>query len=129
MTLLASQAVASLSQQEADIAVRISRPQEASNVVRKIGTMEFCLYGAPGYVNRPPAEWEFIAYDAKLEHVVEQQWLTEFRGKRPIVFRANDLACQAAAARAGVGIAVPAVRAMLEFVADQVAIGVPRSGA
>ncbi len=165
VTLLASQAVASLSQQEADIAVRINRPQEASNVVRKIGTIEFCLYAAPGYVDRPPEEWEFIAYDAKLDHVVEQQWLTKFRNERPVVFRANDLGCQAAAARAGVGIAVlpcfmayqdpgllalqvdrmrptrdiylvvhsdlrrmPAVRAVLDFVAEQVATGMPRPG-
>lgn len=165
LTLLGNQAVASLSQQEADIAVRISRPQEASSVTRKIGTMEFWLYAAPGYTERPPAEWAFIAYDAKLDHVVEQRWLMEFARERPIVFRANDLACQAAAARAGVGIAVlpcflawqdpglvaldaslkratreiylvvhsdlrhmPAVRAVLEFVAEQVAAGMPPLG-
>jgi DNA-binding transcriptional LysR family regulator len=166
LTLLGNQAVASLSQQEADIAVRISRPQEASSVTRKIGTMEFWLYAAPGYTARPPAEWAFIAYDAKLDHVVEQQWLLGFAGARAVVFRANDLACQAAAARAGVGIAMlpcfmayqdpglialpdaltratrdiylvvhsdlrrmPAVRAVLDFVAEQVAAGMPPPGA
>jgi DNA-binding transcriptional LysR family regulator len=77
LTLLGNQAVASLSQQEADIAVRISRLQEASSVTRRVGTMEFWLYAAPGYVDRPAAEREFIAYDAKLDHVVEQQWLME----------------------------------------------------
>lgn len=51
LTLLGNKAVASLSQQEADIAVRISRPQEASSVARKIGTMEFWLYAAPGYAD------------------------------------------------------------------------------
>lgn len=166
LTLLGTQTIASLSRQEADIALRITRPQEASNVTRKIGTMEFWLYAAPGYVDRPPREWEFIAYDAKLDHVVEQKWLMAFAGERPIVFRANDLACQVAAARAGVGIAVlpcflaykdpglialsadlkratreiylvvhsdlrrmPAVRAVLEFVAEQVATGMPPPGA
>lgn len=165
LTLLGNQAVASLSQQEADIAVRISRPQEASSVTRKIGTMEFWLYAAPGYTERPPAEWAFIAYDAKLDHVVEQRWLMEFARERPVVFRTNDLACQAAAARAGVGIAMlpcflawqdpglvaldaslkrvtreiylvvhsdlrrmPAVRAVLEFVAEQVTAGMPPLG-
>ena len=166
LTLLGAKAVASLSQQEADIAVRISRPREASSVSRKIGTMEFWLYAAPGYDARPEAVWEFIAYDAKLDHVVEQQWLMEFVGDRPVVFRANDLGCQAAAARAGVGIAVlpcflayrdpglvavqadrksatreiylvvhsdlrrmPAVRAVLEFVAEQVTADMPPPGA
>ena len=166
LTLLGNQAVASLSQQEADIAVRISQPQEASSVTRRVGTMEFWLYAAPGYVERPQAEWEFIAYDAKLNHVLEQRWLMDFAGERPVVFRANDLACQAAAVRAGVGIAVlpcflawqdpglvaldadlkratreiylvvhsdlrrmPAVRAVLEFVAEQVTSGLPPPGA
>ncbi|WP_419729739.1 LysR family transcriptional regulator [Lichenicola sp.] len=162
LTLLGNQAVASLSQGGADIAVRISRPKEASSVARKIGTVEFDLYAAPGYANRPAAEWDFIAYDVSLDHVLEQQWLLAIAADRPVVFRANDLGCQAAAARAGVGIAalpcflavqdpglvpvavdrpraardmylvvhadlrrMPAVRAVLEFVAEQVAGGMP----
>ena len=166
LSLLGSKAVASLSRQEADIAVRISRPREASSLARKIGAMEFWLYAAPGYEERPQAEWQFLAYDASLDHVLEQQWLRAFAGDRPIVFRANDLACQVAAARAGIGIAalpcflayrdpglvavsvelkravrdiylvihadlrrMPAVRAVLEFVAEQVAIGMPPPGA
>ena len=166
LTLLGAKAVASLSQQEADIAVRISRPREASSVARKIGTMEFWLYAAPGYDARPEAEWQFIAYDHSMDEAVEQAWLREFAGDRPIVFRANDLTSQIAAARAGVGIAalpcfvalpdaglaslsvdlkrasrdiylvvhadlrrMPAVRAVLEFVAEQVAAGMPAIGA
>ena len=165
LTLLGAQAVASLSRQEADIAVRISRPQEASSVARRIGAVEFRLYAAPGYAARPEPDWQFLAYDRSLDHVAEQRWLTAFTADRPVVFRSNDLACQAAAARAGVGIAVlprfmadqdpalvalpvdgaaatrdiylvvhadlrrmPAVRAVLEFVADQVAAGMPSSG-
>ena len=41
--------------------MRISRPKEASSVARKIGTMEFWVYAAPGYTDRPPADWEFLA--------------------------------------------------------------------
>ena len=166
LTLLGAKAVASLSQQEADIAVRISRPREASSVARKIGTMEFWLYAAPGYDAKPEVEWEFIAYDHSMDDAVEQAWLREFAGDRSIVFRANDLVSQIAAARAGVGIAalpcfvalsdpalaalsvdlrratrdiylvvhadlrrMPAVRAVLEFVAEQVAEGMPLVGA
>jgi DNA-binding transcriptional LysR family regulator len=166
LTLLGNQSVVSLSQQEADIAVRISRPSEPSNVARRIGTMEFWLYAAPRYAEKPPAAWEFVAYDPTLDHVAEQKWLMAFAAGRPVVFRSNDLACQAAAARAGVGIAalpcflacedpglvplavdlkrptrdiylvvhtdlrrMPAVRAVLEFVAEQVATGMPPPGA
>jgi DNA-binding transcriptional LysR family regulator len=166
LTLLGDKAVASLSQQAADIAVRISRPREASSVSRKIGTMEFWLYAAPGYEDKPQAEWEFVAYDPSLDQALEQVWLRDFAGDRPIVFRANDLTSQIAAARAGIGIAalpcfagsqdlglaplsvdlkraardiylvvhadlrrVPAVRAVLDFIAEQVAKGMPPPGA
>ena len=162
LSLMGSQASASLSQQEADIAIRITRPREASSVTRRIGVMEFWLYAAQGYEARPAEAWQFLAYDASLDHVPEQAWLRGFAGERPIVFRSNDLASQAAAARAGMGIAVlpcflahgdarlvalsvdvkpvardihlvvhsdlrrvAAVRAVLDFVADQVADGMP----
>ncbi|MGI3900658.1 MAG: LysR family transcriptional regulator [Janthinobacterium lividum] len=158
VSLLGGTGTASLGQQEADIAVRITRPTEASSVTRKIGSMDFWLYAAPGYDDRPQADWHFIAYDTELDHVPEQRWLRDYAGNRPIVFRANDLASQVAAARSGIGIAVlpcflisletglaplsvdhktlardiylvvhedlrrmPAVRAVLEFVAEQVA--------
>lgn len=107
LTLLSNQNFVSLSQQEADIALRITRPQEDSSVTRKVGALDFRLYAAHGYTERPPADWQFIAYDTRLDHVQEQKWLVEFADERPIVFCANDLGCQAAAARAGVGIAVP----------------------
>lgn len=166
VTLLGDKAVASLTQQEADLAVRISRPREASSVSRKLGTMEFWLYAAPGYEDKPQAEWEFVAYDPSLDQALEQVWLCDFAGDRPIVFRANDLTSQIAAARAGIGIAalpcfagsqdaglaplsvdlkraardiylvvhadlrrVPAVRAVLDFIAEQVAKGMPPPGA
>ena len=135
-------------------------------MARKIGTTAFWLYAAPGYAERPSADWAFIAYDSKLDHVVEQQWLRTFAAGRPVVFRANDLARQAAAARAGVRIAMlpcflayqdpglaalpmdfkratrdiylvvhsdlrrmPAIRAVLQFVAEQVASFMPPPGA
>ena len=162
LSLTGAQGVASLNRQEADIAIRINRPSEAGNIVRRIGRMDFWLYAAPGYVERPQVEWQFIAYNASLDHVPEQQWLLAFAGERPLVFRTNDLASQVAAARAGVGIAVlpcflagqdrqlaalpvalkrvvrdiyllvhadlrrmPAVRAVLDFIAEQVADGMP----
>ncbi|CAH2602133.1 LysR family transcriptional regulator [Rhodovastum atsumiense] len=159
LSLLGDPATASLGRQEADIAIRLSRPREARNVARRLGCMAFGLYAAPGYLqDRPPAAWDFIAYDGSLEHVPQQAWLRQVAADRPVVFRSNDLASQIAAARAGVGIAalpcfladedaglaklpvrlpacardiwlvvhadlrrMPAVRAVMEFLARQVA--------
>ncbi|MGR9234844.1 LysR family transcriptional regulator [Rhizobium leguminosarum] len=104
-SLLGSQAVASLSRQEADIAVRLFRPTEVSSVARRIGRVVYGLCAAPAYPQKPPAEWQFIAYDSALDHVPEQEWLRTFADGRRIVFRSNDLASQLAAARAGIGVA------------------------
>src|ERR1700712_2994736 len=41
LSLTGAQGVASLSRQEADIAIRINRPSEAGNIVRRIGRMDF----------------------------------------------------------------------------------------
>jgi len=105
LSLLGSQAVASLSRQEADIAVRLFRPTEVSNVARRIGRVVYGLCAAPGYSQKPPDEWQFIAYDTALDHVPEQEWLRTFAEGRRVVFRSNDLASQLAAARSGIGIA------------------------
>lgn len=106
LSLLGGQALASLSRQEADIAVRLSQPTEGSSVARRIGRVVYGLYAAPAYPQKPPNEWQFIAYDASLDHVPEQEWLRTVADGRRIVFRSNDLASQLAAARAGIGIAV-----------------------
>lgn len=161
LSLRGDPAQASLSRHEADLAIRLSRPHEVSNVTRRIGAMDFWLYAAPGYTRkRPPSAWEFVAYDASLEHVPQQKWLKDFAGERPVVFRTNDLSSQVATAREGVGIAalpcfladtdprlmplpvsleplsreiwlvvhadlrrMPAVRAVMDFVAEQTADG------
>jgi DNA-binding transcriptional LysR family regulator len=105
LTLLGTQPMISLSRQEADIAVRLTQPTEASYVFRRIGSVTYGLYAAQGYISRPSDEWQFIAYHAALDHVPEQVWLLDFADGRRIGFRSNDLVSQLAAARGGLGIA------------------------
>lgn len=98
--------MASLTRREADLVVRLSRPTEGQLVVRKLGTVVFCLYGAAGYVESvAPSDFGFIAYDDSMEGSPQQDWLKKQAGIRPVVMISNDLEIQAAAARAGVGIA------------------------
>ena len=97
---------ASLSRREADIALRLSRPSEPGLVARRIGRFGFSLYGAPSYLKETPSHaFTFIAYDASMEEAPQQQWLKEIAGHRDIVLRTSDLENQAAAARAGLGLA------------------------
>jgi DNA-binding transcriptional LysR family regulator len=99
--------VVSLSRREADLAVRLVRPVEAALVARRVGTVEFGLYGATSYLaSHPPSEHAFIANDVDLDEVPQQRWLTALVGSRAVVLRTSDVEIQVAAARAGVGLAV-----------------------
>lgn len=96
----------SLSRREADVALRLVRPKEASSVVRKLGQMLFALYAAPEYVaTRPPEDWTFIAYDAQFADMPQQQWLLEIAGNRNVGCELSDISSHLAAARAGAGVA------------------------
>jgi DNA-binding transcriptional LysR family regulator len=91
---------------EADLAVRLVRPEDPDLVASRIGVMRFGLYATPEHARLAPERWRFIAYDAPLDHVAQQVWLNSLLDGRPIVFRASDLFGQHEAARAGIGAVV-----------------------
>ena len=105
--LIGEKRSASLNRREADLALRLSRPTEPELIARKIGHFGFSLYGAPDYLKEtPPHALAFIAYDTSMDDAPQQLWLKSIIGKREIVLRTSDLENQAAATRAGVGLAV-----------------------
>ncbi|MGV8892553.1 MAG: LysR family transcriptional regulator [Burkholderiaceae bacterium] len=96
----------SLSRREADLAIRLVRPKESTNVVRRLGTMPFALYASGEYINlERPSAWEFIAYDAQFDDMPQQQWLRRIAGERPIACEISDINGHHAAARAKAGVA------------------------
>jgi DNA-binding transcriptional LysR family regulator len=96
----------SLGRREADLAVRLARPDEPRNVTRKLGTMPFALYASRDYAQADqPADWEFIAYEARLADMPHEQWLRAAAGARPVVCEVSDITTQLAVARTGVGVA------------------------
>ena len=106
IVLLGSTALAALDRGEADIAVRLLRPKEKGAVARKIGTMRFGAYAHARHAARPPAQWEFVAFDEALDHLPQQMWLRRILAGRPVAFRTNDQLGQLAAVRSGIGVAV-----------------------
>lgn len=105
--LIGEKRAASLTRREADLAVRLSRPEEAVLVARKVGTIGFGVYGSPGYLaTHAPDARGFIAYDEGQNELPQQRWLMAITGGRPIVLRASELESQRAAACAGLGLAV-----------------------
>ena len=106
IVLSANSHIASLDSGQADLAVRMVEPQGKQNIVRRIGSVEFALYGAPEIARLPPQQWRFIAFDETLAHVSQQRWLKEFAGDRPLDLLTGDFHSQFAAVRAGLGVAL-----------------------
>jgi DNA-binding transcriptional LysR family regulator len=106
--LIGEKRTASLNRREADVALRLSRPQEPGLIARKIGSFGFGLYGASSYLKATPRHaFDFITYDDSMDDAPQQKWLqTIAAGGSEIVLRTNDLENQAAAARTGLGVAV-----------------------
>ena len=96
----------SLSRREADVAVRLVRPDEAGSVTRKLGTMEFGLYAHRSYAHlAAPENWQFIAFDQSFADMPQQKWLLGIAGERPVACELNHISEHLIAARAGVGVA------------------------
>lgn len=105
LELIGESRPAFLNRREADLAIRLERPQDPGLVARRLGGLSYALYATAAYLNgRAESQWEFVAYDGSLDHVPQQRWLLAEAAGRPIVLRANDLASLHAAVCAGLGV-------------------------
>lgn len=97
----------SLARGEADIAIRMRRPEEDAIVTRKVGEVAFALYASHAYLgDRPRERWNFIGYDRSLDSAPQQQWLKAMAPEASLQFRTNDLVTLMEAAAGGLGVAV-----------------------
>ncbi|RQR43544.1 MULTISPECIES: LysR family transcriptional regulator [unclassified Burkholderia] len=104
--LMGEMHAANLYAREADLAVRLSRPNEPGLAARRLGTMRFALCASPDWAATPPDTWAFLGYDDALAQMPQQQWLERFAAGRRFAFVANDLAALHRACVAGAGIAL-----------------------
>ncbi len=98
---------------EAHVAIRAgSRPTEPDNVVQTLGVNHSALYAAPEYIarhGRPAgvhdlAGHRFVGPDARDSRAPFFRWLASHVPPEAVVFLANEMASQAAAVRAGLGL-------------------------
>jgi len=96
-----------LARRQADIAIRLARPDRGDMTVRKIADIGFAVYGAAMPAERKPLHEErWVTYDEALSHVPEAQWVVRsFRSVRPVL-RSNSIPGIASALRSGVGVGV-----------------------
>ena len=100
--------VVSLAKRQADLALRYGSPKDSELVARRVAKLTFGLYASPDYRDRLKAGEPrvFIGFDENSEFVAEAQWLERHFGRSRFSFRTSSQTTQAAAARAGYGIAL-----------------------
>jgi DNA-binding transcriptional LysR family regulator len=98
----------SLERHEADIAVRIGRPDDGDVIAKPVATIAYGFYATAEVRERLVAGEEpaFITFDEADAHLPEAVWLSRRfpRARRP--FRASNQFAQGIAARSGVGVAL-----------------------
>ncbi|HEY0294799.1 MAG TPA: LysR family transcriptional regulator [Bordetella sp.] len=104
--ILGEARTASLAHSEADIALRMTRPEHGDLTLLKLGDIHFRLYASPSYLAAVrEADWRFVGSGGELGQSPQQQALQAYAADRPFAFHANSVELQLAAARAGAGIA------------------------
>ncbi|MFE8602097.1 LysR family transcriptional regulator [Archangium violaceum] len=88
----------SLARREADVAVRLARPRAGELITRRLSTLAYGVYVAPG---GDTDAW--VGYDDSFAYLPEAQWLARVAAGGRIALRTNSLAAQLAAVRAGFG--------------------------
>ncbi|MCW3481031.1 LysR family transcriptional regulator [Neisseriaceae bacterium JH1-16] len=97
---------ANLHRRDADLAIRLSRPDEPGLVARRLGSMGYGLYGSRRWLETPRADWALLGYGEALQGGPHQAWLADYAGTTPCVLVANDFATLHQACRAGLGVTV-----------------------
>lgn len=121
LTLVGEKRFTSLNKREADIAIRLDRPEEGDYIISKLMEIEYHLYATPDYLAKvPESEWTFIAYDDASHALIQQQLLLAISADRAIRLKSSILEFQADSARAGSGVAI-----LPDFLADS-GIGLKR---
>lgn len=106
--LMGESRLVSLARREADIGIRLGHPKDSDLIGKKIGVVGYGFYASPTYLAELAADapLQFVGFDPDSDFVLEAAWMKrEFPGQR-VAFRSNSQTSQAAAARAGFGIAL-----------------------
>jgi len=113
LEVVADQRVFDLTRREADLALRMGRPRDASPglVARKLSDVGYAFYAAKGSAAARRGSVDlagdgFVGLDEGLAGAPQERWIERVAPGRRMVFRSNSTASLAAAVRAGVGVGV-----------------------
>lgn len=103
-----------LHRRDADLAVRMVKPERGNVTIRRLGTLGYGLYASQGYIAGRPAKREdarfdtdrFIGWCETYGHLPAAQWVERIlRGRAPIL-ATTTLSAQVSAVTSGIGLAV-----------------------
>ncbi|WP_271618210.1 LysR substrate-binding domain-containing protein [Bradyrhizobium sp. CCBAU 51745] len=88
--------------------MRFERPQDGDVLAKRLRPVAFGFYATAEYRRRiqAGADPAFVGFDESNAHLPEARWLSKHFGRKRLSFRTNGQSTQAAAAKAGVGIAL-----------------------
>lgn len=103
-----------LHRRDADIALRMVRPESGNVRIRKLGTLGFGLYASERYLQRRPnpdrpnnLEYDdFIGWSEAQQHLNSAQWLERTLRGRPCRLTTTTMSAQFSAVQTGLGLAV-----------------------
>jgi molybdate transport repressor ModE-like protein len=98
----------SLDRHEADIAVRLGRPQDGDVIAKSLGQVATGFYGTAALCESVTrgAEPVFIGFDETNADLVDARWLRTHFPRSRVAFRTDNQMAQATAARAGAGLSL-----------------------
>ncbi len=102
--LIASNDNLNVSRREADIAIRLARPESGDFLIRKLADVGFAVYG-PAQPD-PTRSNDWVTYDDELAHTPEMRWLAGQLAGGRVRLRSNKLAGLLGAVAVGIGRAV-----------------------
>lgn len=106
LELSGSFSAANLTRRDADIAIRLRRPEGAALVARRLCDSGYGLFAArDSFAGTPIDTVPLMGFEENLNQTPQQVWLRRYAGKRPFVLRTSDHAALYQAVRAGLGAA------------------------
>jgi DNA-binding transcriptional LysR family regulator len=115
LDLVCTNRVVSLARREADVALRLSRPDEENVITRRLTTLPVALYasrtylaeqGTPSDPERVLTGHRVILFADSRMFEVENAWLLERIGQASIALRSNSVSAIYSATQTGLGIAL-----------------------
>ena len=103
-----------LHRRDADLAIRMVKPDRGNVTIRRLGTLGYGLYASQGYVAGRTAKREnarfdtdrFIGWCETYGHLPAANWIERTLRGRPPVLATTTLSAQLSAAASGIGLAV-----------------------